>query len=989
MKIRNSSRITAIVLALVMLLPLISVPTFAADYTAEDILWSEDFSSYEGIDDVYAAKNNTHFFNSGGPKNMEAVTADDNTYLRFPMEIMLNASGGEFDGLDLAVKVSGKYEYWHKKYPTLVADPSTYDAATNKITFVSTDPAVENLTVTLHADAQGSGDFIYYGDFTHTDGVKYQVATPNFAYVAWIGDGNVVDKYAQLYFGVRETYTAEDDEVLAGTKKVGDLKAEPAGYSYQDYDKIVLTYKAMIESNSHGILNMQMNHFANASNPTSFGQNFVETGNLDLDTGKWTNGCFNGVIFPKDEWFDLYFIIDLDNATVEGVYDGKSRGTVSCGNKGAGGIVVNSWTISKIFKAAYYDGIDGGWCVDDVKVLKGDVAKKLYKFEDYVNDFESATVGGAVTGLNSVNAAYKIGGDAENKYWILGNSAEGTGARDKNATLKHDAFNSDMSEYFTLTADYYIPTGSTGQFQTQFNQYKTIVAGAITTNNWGDIFTVKSKDGTAYVGREGNTDAYVVPYDTWFTVAAEFHLPTNTFDLYVDGNVAMAGQRIGTNDVPLYGADANKIIMGKQNKTADSFLNGDFYLDNITLKDGEYAGANGTGSSWSEDELYAPCIAWDFDNAEVAAQGIFSQAGNFSFPNSLIFVDSDDDMTPDAVQLEISNADGNMDLMVRPNHPGFSAKKTSQVILSADYVISEDAEGTLEIQLHETSPYAWYPLAWIDLDESTINGMSFVKGEQFNVTIVLTLATGTVQVYCNNVLTKVDTNVAMVKNGLSVAEWSVMKVNKDDDAYAGTVVIDNMSLETVLEDKSENGLYLYDQAEMVTLDAADVNTVDAASMRLYAPTGLRFATQVSDDFLAVASNNMKIGTLIAPADYITEAGGVFTKEALEALPYVNSYIDVVAQVGDYYTGDGIVDDLGAGTYFTASIVNIKEANISREFAAIGYIEYFDGVNTVTIYSDNYHTASVQEIAAAALESGNYDAFEHILSAYAAGEVAPY
>ena len=48
MKIKNSSRITALILTLVMILPLISLPTFAEEVKTPvgEVLYSNDFEQY-------------------------------------------------------------------------------------------------------------------------------------------------------------------------------------------------------------------------------------------------------------------------------------------------------------------------------------------------------------------------------------------------------------------------------------------------------------------------------------------------------------------------------------------------------------------------------------------------------------------------------------------------------------------------------------------------------------------------------------------------------------------------------------------------------------------------------------------------------------------------------------------------------------------------------------------------------------------------------
>ncbi|MBE6596971.1 MAG: hypothetical protein E7641_04790 [Ruminococcaceae bacterium] len=190
---------------------------------------------------------------------------------------------------------------------------------------------------------------------------------------------------------------------------------------------------------------------------------------------------------------------------------------------------------------------------------------------------------------------------------------------------------------------------------------------------------------------------------------------------------------------------------------------------------------------------------------------------------------------------------------------------------------------------------------------------------------------------------------------------------------------DAVKAELIAKENAESGTYLsgFDYGHVVVLGdemaAAPVNTVDGASVRFTeGSTGMRFKTLVSKTYYDAliakyGYSNVTFGTLIAPAEYI-EAAGAFTKEALTAAnpnALGADYLDV-------RTNKAYAESDGAYT-FLGSIANIKDANLDRDFAAIGYVEYTDGVNTYVVYSDFYTVRSVEEVATMALNDFTTDA----------------
>ncbi len=109
--------------------------------------------------------------------------------------------------------------------------------------------------------------------------------------------------------------------------------------------------------------------------------------------------------------------------------------------------------------------------------------------------------------------------------------------------------------------------------------------------------------------------------------------------------------------------------------------------------------------------------------------------------------------------------------------------------------------------------------------------------------------------------------------------------------------------------------------------ALDSFTTDnGASVRIGTAAGIRFKTTIrKTQFDDVEANIEEIGTLIAPAAFITD-GTELTTELDEAM-----YVKVVANKAHPFADDGTT------VTFAGSLENIKEANYMREYVARGYV----------------------------------------------------
>jgi hypothetical protein len=154
-----------------------------------------------------------------------------------------------------------------------------------------------------------------------------------------------------------------------------------------------------------------------------------------------------------------------------------------------------------------------------------------------------------------------------------------------------------------------------------------------------------------------------------------------------------------------------------------------------------------------------------------------------------------------------------------------------------------------------------------------------------------------------------------------------------------------------------------------------LNMVNGASARVSSEaikSGLRFkstftAAYIADITAAAGGQEITVGTLIAPADYVA-AAGAFTMEALDAkYGEGKGYVKVVADLENAFAVDGSGNVTIAG-----SITNIKDKNIDRDFAAVAFVQYGDTV----LYAKNRVIRNAYEIVkAAATDTASYTAEE--------------
>lgn len=178
--------------------------------------------------------------------------------------------------------------------------------------------------------------------------------------------------------------------------------------------------------------------------------------------------------------------------------------------------------------------------------------------------------------------------------------------------------------------------------------------------------------------------------------------------------------------------------------------------------------------------------------------------------------------------------------------------------------------------------------------------------------------------------------------------------------------------------------------ENMTLKSIELNVTmtKGASIRLAAPTGLRFQTTVksgngiaADEILN--SKTVTTGTLITTLDLYTTHGNTLTKESAS----IYTVLDIA---NNGWFGEESNKETGK---FCGSIINIQKENYGRKFIAVGYatINYSNG-KSKTVYAEvtENNAKSIQYVANEVLKSAAYknnytEAQKAIINKYINGE----
>ena len=160
-----------------------------------------------------------------------------------------------------------------------------------------------------------------------------------------------------------------------------------------------------------------------------------------------------------------------------------------------------------------------------------------------------------------------------------------------------------------------------------------------------------------------------------------------------------------------------------------------------------------------------------------------------------------------------------------------------------------------------------------------------------------------------------------------------------------------------------------------------VTMTPGASIRLAAPTGLRFQTTVksgngidADEILN--STTVTTGTLITTLDLYTDNGKTLTKDSKY------NFLDIA---NNGWFNDGAKTETGK---FCGSIIKIQSKNYGRAYIAVGYaiINYSDGTSQPVYAKVTENNAkSIKYVAEKVKKSEAYNKYKDIIDRYIDGK----
>ncbi len=551
-----------------------------------------------------------------------------------------------------------------------------------------------------------------------------------------------------------------------------------------------------------------------------------------------------------------------------------------------------------------------------------------------------------------------------------------------NLILKNPGISYEDTPVIVIEADYLFGEDltQTGYFCTQFRRYTT----SETAKEWYELYsTFFSSMSIRPANKIVNCANQAIPKGSWCTVQTLVDLKNGLVAVSVNGILAQY-----TNEIKEVVIPANQLIIGKIGSGSNPVTEGSYCVDNVKI----YKGS---------DRFSADFYSENFDKYAVDAEpsGSFT---DFHVLNSKIVERQGSNKAwsvaydPETYVSGTQNNQGdgnvsNINCQTKLTNQAVCYLQNEKILYEASYCFPEDAKGQIQTQFNGTaylgetaessSTVSFVDLYCINLEgdlpilkcastKQSAYTATMNRGEWNTVSAVINLKTGSYDLYLNQLLVIPNAQLYGVSalTNITISANSVIIGKANSGSYgAGSYLLDDIRVSSKIPQSDIPGIL--DQEAFVN---GLISTVNSASVRLKDPSGLRFASKIDDTKISELANlvesgqilSCKMGTLIAPADYVTEAGA-FTKEALHTLSHEVNYLDV-AFGGEYFTGSigGNSDD---GNYMVGSIVNIKSGNYNRDFCGIGYVEIaLNGDQSpITIYSNGYCTRSIASVAAAA------------------------
>ncbi len=587
-------------------------------------------------------------------------------------------------------------------------------------------------------------------------------------------------------------------------------------------------------------------------------------------------------------------------------------------------------------------------------------------------------------------------------------------------------------------------------FETQIwvleNSVATMAGRVKTSGGNVELYGLQAKDNKVYVKAHENAETtgaaitpVELPTEQWFTLTAVVDTTTGVRDIFVNGKYAFSTQNMShvslTGGFSITASSWELMQINRGNYNVPT-LSGGIRFKNMKIYNGAALQAPKPDKSAANDFEDYP------QNTILAPEHGFNAAYNSELaPFTQIVTEGDNNFLRLPIVYDsnaAATAPTNMDKTIMPNHVAYQPSDEYMVIESSFRPhggVGTEAE-TIELQIRAfqfslkvadggrdngvlvTSDTVksgnYLNLFTFNLNTGAISnsygmettGAEGIKVEQWNhIKYVLNLKESSANLYVNGELYAHIPTLNPQYYISSTRKWATCTNASDLQIPANSLIIAkaNKKAGAFVSISSINGDYTkanYVDIDNIKVDCQTRNEIDGnfdpelykglltteelSSVRLGAPSGLRFATRVDKDKLDTLYNligtslvKLEMGTLIIPADYGVDA----THDALDASGKV--YLDVKATYGKFYSD---FDEDPDTTHFVGSIVNIKDANLDRNFVGTGYVRVTLNSGLTYVYYAQGYSSNVQATAGKVIAdvdlSGWTNSSKLILDAYA-------
>lgn len=287
---------------------------------------------------------------------------------------------------------------------------------------------------------------------------------------------------------------------------------------------------------------------------------------------------------------------------------------------------------------------------------------------------------------------------------------------------------------------------------------------------------------------------------------------------------------------------------------------------------------------------------------------------------------------------------------------------TDRFTYNADHTMNKSSNGKPFLNTHYASDGTYlFSSNNVVGNSVTLTSIDNVRSGVYSANIYarVTGSRAFVDVYINDVKVATKLNTGNTGDGKQSGtpqnggyDWKIALSENNVEIINSSKI----TVKIVVTDVSQSGNLYLNSIELTKI--ADVkpfvSTDEGASIRLNEKSGIRFYTQVDNDKVESYKNNgydVEIGTLIAPQDAVS-GELTFETENFVVVEFSNKAPDGSYE---YYQKGSFVG-------IVASIVDLTDQDLSRNFVGRGYMKLTKGDKTIIVYSPTSSSCSAKTIA---------------------------